>query len=151
MSKLVARYKAAVVIMHMRGNPRNMQEHPQYQNLIDEIIGYLDRSIELAVSSGISREKIIIDPGIGFGKTVAHNLEILKRLGEFRALGRPILVGTSRKSFLGKILKRKPEGRIFGTVSSSLLAVKNGAQMVRTHDVAAVRQALEVLAAIEKT
>lgn len=148
MLKVVAKYKAAVVIMHMKGNPLTMQKNPVYKSLIDELIEYLHKAIERAVSAGIDKDKIIIDPGIGFGKTTEHNLEILKRLKEFKVLGRPILVGPSRKSFIGKILNVQPQERIFGTVSACVLAVKNGANLLRVHDVKEVHQALEVAAAI---
>jgi len=150
MAKLIARYKAAVVIMHMLGNPRTMQKDPHYSSLIDEIIEYLERAINLAQDAGIDKEKIIIDPGIGFGKTLKHNLEILKRLAEFKALGRPILVGTSRKSFIGKILNVAPQERIFGTVATCVSAVQNGAKILRVHDVGEVKQALKVLDAINQ-
>ncbi len=141
MAKVVSRYKAAIVLMHMRGNPRSMQKNPHYISLIDEIVEYLANAIDRAEEAGV-REKIIIDPGIGFGKTLEHNLEILKRLQEFKILGRPILIGTSRKAFIGKILNAGPEDRIFGTVASCVLASKNGANILRVHDVKAVKQAL---------
>ena len=149
MARLVARYKAAVVIMHMQGNPRTMQKNPIYGSLLDEIIEYLQKAINRALCAGIAQEKIIIDPGIGFGKTAEHNLKILRRLSELKVLGRPILVGPSRKSFLGKILNAGPRERIFGTVSSCILAVKNGAKIVRVHDVKEVKQALKVFTAID--
>lgn len=136
--------------MHMQGNPRTMQKNPHYVSLIDEIIEYLDRAIKRAQASGIEREKIIIDPGIGFGKLVEHNLEILKRLGDFKVLGRPILVGPSRKAFIGKILHVEPQDRTFGTVSSCVLAAKFGAKILRVHDVKEVKQALKVFEAIDK-
>ena len=145
MAKIVSKYKAGVVLMHMQGNPRTMQDNPVYKSLMDELIEYLDKAISEAVSWGIDREKIIVDPGIGFGKTLEHNLEILKRLREFKILGRPMLVGPSRKSFLGKILNAGPGERIFGTVSACVLAVKNGANILRVHDVKAVKQAIRVL------
>ena len=145
MAKIVAKYKAGAVIMHMKGNPRNMQNNPVYKNLIDEITEYLDKAISEAVDSGVDREKIIVDPGIGFGKTLEHNLEILKRLRELKSLGRPILVGPSRKSFIGKILDAGPQERIFGTVSACVLAAKNGANIIRVHDVKAVRQGIKIL------
>jgi dihydropteroate synthase len=149
MAKVVACYKAGVVIMHMKGNPRTMQKNPKYPFLIDEIIDYLDKAIKQAESCGIDKEKIIIDPGIGFAKLFEHNLEILNELREFRVLGRPILAGPSRKSFIGKILNAPPQERIFGTVSACVLAVKNGAKIVRVHDVKPVKQALRVLERIE--
>ncbi len=145
MAEIVSKYKAGVVIMHMKGNPRTMQSNPVYKSLIDEITEYLDKVISRAVAWGMDRERIIVDPGIGFGKTLEHNLEILKRLREFKILGRPILVGPSRKSFLGKILNVGPQERIFGTVSACILAVKNGANVIRVHDVKAVKEAIKVL------
>jgi dihydropteroate synthase len=151
MAKLISKYKAGVVIMHMQGTPKTMQINPEYESLIDDIIAYLDTSIKQALAAGVDENKIIIDPGIGFGKTSEHNLEILKKLGEFRVLGKPILVGPSRKSFLGKILKTEPQKRLFGTVSACVLAAKNGANLVRVHDVKAVKEALKVLDAIDKT
>lgn len=149
MAKIVSKYKAGVVLVHMQGNPRTMQNNPVYKSLIDEITEYLDKAISDAVFWGVDREKIIVDPGIGFGKTLEHNLEILKRLREFKILGRPILMGPSRKSFLGKILNAGPQERIFGTVSACVLAVKNGTNIIRVHDVKAVKEALKVTAAIE--
>jgi dihydropteroate synthase len=146
--KLVVRYKAGAVIMHMKGNPRTMQNNPVYKSLIEELIEFFDFAIKRVQDSGIAKEKIIIDPGVGFGKTLEHNLKILKRLSEFRVLGRPILVGTSRKSFIGKILNIPPKERLFGTIASSLWAVKSGAKIVRVHDVKAVKQALSVADAI---
>ncbi len=150
MAKIIAKYKAAVVIMHMKGAPRSMQQNPQYFSLIDEIIEYLGKAAEKGESFGISKEKIIIDPGLGFGKLTQHNLEILRRLGEFKVLGLPILVGPSRKSFIANILNAPPKERVPGTVSACVLAVKNGAKIVRVHDVKEVKQALKVLDAIEK-
>ena len=151
MRKVVARYKAAVVIMHMKGNPCTMQKNPVYRSLVDEIIVYLDTSIKLALEAGIAKDKIMIDPGLGFGKTVGHNLEIIKRLKEFKILGFPILIGPSRKSFIGKILNLEPKERIFGTVPACVSALGNGANMVRVHDVKEVKQAITIGEAIRKT
>jgi len=147
---MIARYKAAVVIMHMKGNPFNMQKNPVYVSLIDEIISYLKQRLLVARDSGITADRIMIDPGLGFGKTLEHNLEILQRLGEFKVLGSPVLVGPSRKSFIGKILGVECQDRIFGTVSACVLAVKNGAQVVRVHDVLEAKQALKVFDAVER-
>lgn len=144
MLKVAAKYKSAVVIMHMQGTPRIMQKNPRYKSLIDEIIDYLGKAVSRAVDAGIDKNKIIIDPGIGFGKTVEHNLEILKRLKEFKTLGVPILAGTSRKSFIGKILDAQPQKRLSGTISSCILASLNGANILRVHDVRAVRDALKI-------
>lgn len=148
MIKVISRYKAGVVIMHMRGKPQTMQDNPVYKSLIDEIIDFLDDAIKKAVAAGISRDKIIIDPGIGFGKTFQHNLIILNKLSEFKVLGLPILVGPSRKSFIGKILKAEPGQRLFGTIGASILAAKNGAKIIRVHDVKEVKQALKVFDAL---
>ena len=127
-----------------------MQKRPRYESVIDEILQYLEKAINRAVEAGIDRDKIIVDPGIGFGKTTEHNLEILQNLSDFKVLGRPILAGTSRKSFIGKILNAKPRERIFGTVSSCVLAAKNGAKIIRTHDCLEVKQALRVLDEVRK-
>jgi len=150
MRKLIARYKAGVVIMHMQGSPHSMQNNPYYESLICDILEYLESAINKAEDAGIDPNKIIIDPGIGFGKTLAHNLEILKRLSEFKVLGKPILVGTSRKSFIGKLLNNSPQERIFGTVASSLKAYESGASILRVHDVLALKEALIVTRAINK-
>lgn len=145
MAKVTARYKAAVVIMHMKGRPRSMQKNPRYDSLIDEIMRYLKKKIEEAREAGIDENRIIIDPGLGFGKTLEHNLEILRNLRDFKALGNPILAGVSRKSFIGSILNAKPQERIFGTVSSCVIAAKNGAKIIRAHDCREVKQALRIL------
>ena len=144
MIKVVRRHKAAVVIMHMLKDPRTMQDNPVYGCVIDEVFAYLKEAVDRALTAGIGENSIIIDPGIGFGKTVEHNLEILRRLSEFKSLGKPILVGTSRKSFLGKLLKKDADKRIFGTVASSVIASLNGASIIRTHDVEAVKDALAI-------
>jgi len=135
MAKVVSETQAAVVLMHMKGTPRNMQMNPTYHALIPEIAQYLRRSIERAVDAGVTEEKMIIDPGIGFGKTVEHNLEIIRRLRDFRVLGKPILIGTSRKSFIGKILDLSAEDRIEGTAATVACSIMNGADIVRVHDV----------------
>lgn len=150
MKKVVAHYRLPLVLMHMKGAPRTMQRNPRYKSLISEITDYLEKCIELALEAGISRENTIIDPGIGFGKTLEHNLAILRNLQEFRVLGRPILVGTSRKSFIGKLLNLDAGERIYGTVSSSCLAVMNGANILRIHDVKEVKQAVRMMDAIIK-
>ncbi len=150
MAKIVSRYKAGIVIMHMLGSPRSMQKNPRYNSLVDDIIVYLESAVKKAEESGVDRESIIIDPGIGFGKTLEHNLEILKRLREFKSLGKPILIGTSRKSFIGKILRAEPDNRLFGTVASCVNACVNGANIVRVHDVKAVKQALMISDSIKR-
>jgi len=149
-AKLIARYKAGVVIMHMKGNPRNMQQKTSYDSLIDDIIEYLRKRIDTALSCGISKNRIIIDPGLGFAKAAGDNLKILNNLSEFKILGEPILVGPSRKSFLGKILNAPVQERLLGTVSACILALRNGAHIVRVHDVRQLKQALQVADSINK-
>jgi dihydropteroate synthase len=145
---LCADRSAGVVLMHMRGTPRTMQDDPVYDDVVDEVRAFLADRVEFAVGEGIEADRIWVDPGIGFGKTVDHNLELLARLGELSDLGRPILVGTSRKSFIGRITGRDVNGRLGGTIASCVLAYANGAAMVRVHDVGPVREALHVAEAI---
>jgi len=151
MLKVLKRYKAGIVIMHMKGMPSTMQINPQYKSLIDEIILFLSRAINKAKEKGIEEERIIVDPGIGFGKTLEHNLLILKALREFKVLGRPILIGTSRKSFIGKLLNLEPQKRLYGTLASVCLSVINGANILRVHDVKETKEALVILENILKT
>jgi dihydropteroate synthase len=145
MVKVVRRYDLPVVLMHMKGRPRTMQRNPHYKDVISEIYDFLAERISWAKEQGIDEEKIIIDPGIGFGKTLEHNLEIIRRLQEFRSLGRPILIGTSRKSFIGMILNLPPQERLNGTLASCALAIINGADILRVHDVKEVRQLAKVI------
>ena len=137
-----------VVLMHMLGDPRTMQENPTYDDVVDDVKGFLAERIEFATAEGIAEERIWVDPGIGFGKTVEHNLELLRRLAELTELGRPIVVGTSRKSFIGKLTGAPVDRRLGGTIASSVLAVANGAEVLRVHDVGPVREALSVAEAI---
>ncbi|MCU0651724.1 MAG: dihydropteroate synthase [Candidatus Omnitrophica bacterium] len=150
MAKVIAEFKAGVVIMHMQGVPKTMQKNPQYTCLLEEIMTYLDKAINKAVSSGIDRQKIIIDPGIGFGKTPNNNLEILKQLQALRILGRPIMAGVSRKSFIGKILNTPVQERINGTIASCVMAAENGASILRVHDVKEVKEALKIFSRINQ-
>ncbi len=150
MVKIIAKSGAHIVIMHMKGMPRYMQKNPKYKSVIEEIIEYLELAIDRAIKAGIKKNKIIIDPGIGFGKTLEHNLEILRRLGEFKILGCRILVGTSRKSFIGKILNLPPNERLTGSLASLVVAVMNGANIVRVHDVKFAKQAVRIADAIAK-
>ncbi len=149
MIEVIAKSKARVIIMHMKGTPRNMQKNPQYESLMDEIIEYLAAAIKRAQDSGIDKKRIIVDPGIGFGKTVEHNLEILRNLKELKILSCPILIGPSRKSFIGKILELPPQERLSGTLASLVIAVMNGANIVRVHDVKFAAQALRITDAIK--
>jgi dihydropteroate synthase len=148
MAGVVAERGAGLVLMHMLGTPRTMQENPTYEDVVDDIKAFLAGRIERAVDAGVPEEKIWIDPGIGFGKTVEHNLELLRRLGEFRELGRPILVGTSRKSFIGKLTGAEVGDRLGGTLATDVLAYANGAEIIRVHDVAPAREALITAQAI---
>lgn len=133
MLDVVKRYNAALILMHMKGVPKNMQANPFYEDVIIEIYDFLQERIQKVIKAGI--KNIIIDPGIGFGKTVEHNLEILKRLGDFRGLGYPILIGVSRKSFIGKLLDLDTAERDAATSMIESLAVNNGARIIRTHNV----------------
>ena len=135
MAKLIAKYDVPVVIMHMQGNPKDMQKNPNYKDVTKEIINFLKERAKFAVNSGINSNKIIIDPGIGFGKTTEHNLEIIRNLAEFKSLGYPILIGPSRKSFIGNILNLGPEERLEGTLAAISISIMNGANIVRVHDV----------------
>lgn len=150
MIQIAARYKAAVVIMHMLGKPANMQKIISYTSLIQDIILYLKNAVLSAQAGGIKPDKIIIDPGIGFGKTPAHNLEIIKHLTDFKVLGKPILVGPSRKSFITKVLKNTAENQIIGTSATCLMAAERGANIVRVHDVKVVSQSLKIMEAVKK-
>jgi len=150
MAKITASHKAALVIMHMKGTPGTMQRNPVYADLIGEITNFLGRAVRRAEAAGVNSDSIMIDPGIGFGKTFEHNLEIIRRLREFKVLGKPVLIGVSRKSFLGRIINSEPGGRINATLAASLLAVENGADIVRVHDLRQVKEALKVQAAIAK-
>jgi dihydropteroate synthase len=139
---------AGLVLMHMRGDPRSMQENPVYDDVVDEVKAFLAERTEAAVAAGVEEERIWLDPGIGFGKTLEHNLELLRRLGELRELGRPLVVGASRKSFIGKVDGSDVGDRQGGTIASSILAAAEGADVLRVHDVAEVGQAMRVADAI---
>jgi dihydropteroate synthase len=155
MAGVLADSGAECCLMHMLGEPRTMQRDPRYSDVVDEVMAFLSERLEFAVSEGISEELIMLDPGIGFGKTVAHNLELLDRLDELTALGRPLVVGTSRKSFLARVLADAegavsaddPGDRLPGTIATNVLAFERGARIFRVHDLAPVRDALTVAAA----
>ncbi|MDD5136020.1 MAG: dihydropteroate synthase [Candidatus Omnitrophica bacterium] len=152
MAKVAAGYGAGVVVMHMKGTPADMQRSPRYGDLIREIKAALRDSIRIARAAGIDGNKIIIDPGIGFGKTVKHNLEILNRLDEFKDLGKPVCVGTSRKAFIGAVLDLPAEGdRLAGTIATCVIAIMNGADILRVHDVKEAAQAAAITGRILKT
>ena len=149
MAKVAADYGAAVVIMHIKGTPRDMQQNPVYDDVVVDVMSYLEDGIAIAVKAGVDREKILIDPGIGFGKTLEHNLTLLNRLDEFRSLGRPIVLGTSRKKFIGTILGIPvPEQRVDGTAPTLALGIERGANVVRVHDVARMAQVVRMTDAV---
>ena len=151
MALSAAKYGATVIMMHMKGEPRNMQRSPRYNNVIAEIKKSLCQSLEIAREAGIAEDNMIIDPGVGFGKTVSHNLEILNRLDEFRSLGKLICVGTSQKSFIGKILDHKSsDDRLAGTIATCVIAITKGADILRVHDVKEAAEAAAITGAILK-
>jgi len=148
MAALCAERGVTVVLMHMRGRPRTMQDDPRYDDVVAEVKAFLAGRLEAATAAGIAEKRVWLDPGIGFGKTAAHNMELLRRLGELRDLGRPLVIGTSRKSFIGRVDGSAAGERLGGTIASSVLAAAEGAEVLRVHDVAEVRQALTVASAI---
>jgi dihydropteroate synthase len=155
MVEVLADSGADCCLMHMLGEPRTMQESPRYVDVVDEVKAFLEQRLDVAVRAGVREERVMLDPGIGFGKTIAHNLELLDRLDELVALGRPVVVGTSRKGFIGRIVadvagENEPVAvarRLPGTIATNVLALERGASVFRVHDVAAVRGALAVTAA----
>jgi dihydropteroate synthase len=145
---VVAQSGAQCCLMHMRGeSPRTMQDDPRYDDVVSDVKAHLEERLAFAVAEGIEEERIHLDPGIGFGKTVEHNLELLRRLDEIVAIGRPVVVGTSRKSFLGKLTGRDVGERVAATVATNVLALERGARVFRVHDVPPTRDALTVAAA----
>jgi dihydropteroate synthase len=155
MARVAAARRAGVVLMHMRGTPRTMQLDPRYDDVVAEVVRFLDERLRAATAAGIEAGRVVLDPGIGFGKTTEHNLKLLAHLGELRALGRPVLLGVSRKNCLGKVLGRGVGERLAGSLAAACHAVTRGtAQIVRAHDVRETREAVALLAAImgeEKT
>jgi dihydropteroate synthase len=150
MAEIIARFKAGVILMHMQGTPLTMQKNPEYENVLGEICGFLEVSIKIAETAKIFPDQIAIDPGIGFGKTNKHNLEILKKLEIFLELKKPLLLGVSRKSFIGDILGFPPEERLEGSLAATTIGVAKGASIIRTHDIKATRSAVKVAEAIIK-
>jgi dihydropteroate synthase len=148
MAGLCAEREATVILMHMAGSPRTMQRDPVYADVVAEVKAFLDERLAFALAAGIAAERIWLDPGIGFGKTAAHNLELLGRLSELTELGRPLVIGTSRKSFIGRLDGSEANERLGGTIASSILAAAEGAEILRVHDVAEVAQALTVATAV---
>jgi dihydropteroate synthase len=148
MAGLCAERGATVVLTHMLGTPATMQDHPRYREVVADVRAFFAERLAAAAAAGIDEERIWLDPGIGFGKADAHNAALLRRLGELAELGQPLVVGTSRKSFIGRVDGSPPEDRLGGTIASSLLAALNGAAVLRVHDVAEMRQALQVAGAV---
>ena len=148
MIALVQATDVPVIIMHMKGTPRNMQKNPVYEDVVTEITAFLEERLQWAENLGVERERFIVDPGLGFGKTVSHNLQIVKRLREFTSLGCPLLLGHSRKSFIGTVLGREVDDREIGTAAVSVLAAQNGVAILRVHDVATTVQVVRMTEAV---
>jgi dihydropteroate synthase len=152
MAGLMAERGCPIILMHMLGEPKSMQQHPRYEDVVREVRDFLAERAQQAIRAGVELENIILDPGIGFGKRLEHNLKLLKSLDSLVELGFPVLVGVSRKSFLGKITgSEDPKSRLFGTVAANVLAYERGASLFRVHDVRANKEALAVAAAIRRT
>jgi dihydropteroate synthase len=142
--------QVAVCLMHMQGTPGSMQENYQYSDVVSEVFDCLKKEIEICVNAGVSRDKILVDPGFGFGKSVEHNYLLLKNLASFKALGQPILVGISRKSMIGKVIGKPADQRLAGTIAATVYALRAGANIIRTHDVAATMDAIKVNLQIDR-
>ncbi|PIQ81751.1 MAG: dihydropteroate synthase [Candidatus Omnitrophica bacterium CG11_big_fil_rev_8_21_14_0_20_64_10] len=149
MARVVAGAGVPVILMHMRGSPRTMRKRVRYHHLIREVQAELRQAIRRALAAGIRKDRILLDPGIGFGKRLEHNLELIRELGAFRKLGYPLLLGPSRKSFIGQLLDQPVSGRLMGTAAAVALGVAHGADILRVHDVEAMRQVIDLAYAIE--
>ncbi|MBM3330640.1 dihydropteroate synthase [candidate division WOR-3 bacterium] len=149
MAVIVARAGVPCILMHMKGRPRTMQKKPEYSDLMAEVTDFLAEALRRGEAAGIARTQMLVDPGIGFGKTVAHNLEILRRLAELESLGAPVVVGPSRKRFIGAVSDSPPGERVEGTIAACVLAARNGANVLRVHDVKPVVKALKLADAVE--
>ena len=150
MSRVIARHGAGVVVMHMQGVPETMQDNPQYGDVVEDVLEFLRLSVETAGSAGIAPRSIAVDPGIGFGKTLEHNLKLIGSLRRFKVLGKPVLIGVSRKSFIGKILDLDAEERLEGSLAAGVAGVINGAEILRVHDVRATVRAVRIAHAIRE-
>ncbi|MEE8364278.1 MAG: dihydropteroate synthase [Gammaproteobacteria bacterium] len=146
--EVAAKLRVTVCLMHMQGTPETMQQNPCYDDVVSEVIEFLQQRIEAAVDAGIARENIIVDPGFGFGKTLQHNLLLLKSLAQFESLGVPLMVGISRKSMIGTILGKPVEQRLYGSISTAVIAAMLGVDIVRVHDVAQTLDALAIVDAV---
>jgi dihydropteroate synthase len=150
LAKICAKYSAAVIIMHKKGTPSDMQKNPCYTDLLNDIVAYLKNGIKVALASGLKKENIIVDPGIGFGKNIKHNLSIIKNISLFKKTGYPVMIGLSRKSFLGSITNLQTHHRLIPTAIANALAIYNGADIVRVHDIRESALALNIAEALKK-
>ena len=148
--EVVAELRVPVCLMHMQGTPETMQLEPHYDNVVDEVKQFLQERIESALSAGISLDNIMVDPGFGFGKTVQHNLQLLKSIADLKSLGRPLLVGLSRKRMIGTILDKPVDQRLYGSISAAVIAAMQGADIVRVHDVAETVDAIKIVNALNQ-
>jgi len=148
--QIAVKEQAPVIIMHMQGTPQNMQKEPHYDDVVEEVKDFLKTQAEKVIAEGLDKSKVIIDPGIGFGKTLEHNLQVLRNLSKFKTLGFPLLVGTSRKSFIGALSGAEVDDRLPGTIASNCAAVAAGAEILRVHEVGAIKQAVQVTEAVVK-
>jgi dihydropteroate synthase len=141
---VIANTKAAICLMHMQGQPRTMQQEYHYENVVTDVVDFLKQRIEACENAGINKERLLVDPGFGFGKSLEHNFKLLRNLTQFSSLKLPVLVGISRKSMIGRLVNRPPKERVAGSLAATVLALENGALIVRTHDVAATIDAIRV-------
>ncbi len=141
---VIANTKAAICLMHMQGQPRTMQQEYHYENVVTDVVEFLKQRIEVCENAGINKERLLVDPGFGFGKSLEHNFQLLRNLTQFSSLKLPVLVGISRKSMIGRLVNRPPKERVAGSLAATVLALENGALIVRTHDVAATIDAIRV-------
>jgi dihydropteroate synthase len=146
--EVVAQSNIAVCLMHMQGMPRTMQEKPQYSNIIDDILAFFRQRIDCCEKSGIHRERLVLDPGFGFGKKLAHNYEVLAQFSQFNSLGLPLLAGISRKSMIGSLLNREVDERLAGSLAAAIVAIQQGANIIRVHDVQESVDAINILKAV---
>ena len=151
MFEVVASHGVGIVLMHMQGDPKTMQSDPHYDDVVSEVVSYLSERLDAAVAAGIERDALVLDPGIGFGKTLEHNLALMKNIDAFCALGRPILVGPSRKRFIGTLLETEVDDRLEGTAAAVAWLAGSGAHIVRVHDVKEMVRVVRVVDAIVRS
>lgn len=147
--KIISQSKVGICLMHMQGEPQRMQKNPQYENVVSEVKTFLQQRVEACLKAGISRERIVIDPGFGFGKTLQHNLDLVNHLSEIKFQGYPLLVGFSRKSMVGAILRVPEEERLYGSLALATIALMKGASIIRTHDVKSTLHAIKIVNACQ--